>query len=61
MAGCPNPNCDTWKSATHRQIKTIEVADTIVARKAWFIKHFSVAIKFCPWCGSKLTPPKEEE
>jgi len=52
MAGC---ECEIWKQTEDdNEDNKLGYA---THGKFWFLDDF--AIEFCPWCGSKLTPPEE--
>jgi len=59
MAGCPNKDCNNsiWQAAILNG--HIEAAANITNKPRWFLKNHPLAIKFCPWCGTLLTPPEE--
>ena len=61
--GCPNRLCTDWPDGV--KYGDIEVDETLGDYKAWFGRRrtdcdYQKAIRFCPWCGSPLTPPEED-
>lgn len=70
MGGCSNPECKGWPgmfvtATAHREETPPAKYDFI--SKCWFLYHptaFKASrseIRFCPYCGSPLTPSKEAE
>lgn len=64
MAGCPNRKCTRWADAVALFIIT-KFKPFLVWRSGFCIGEGELGdgkepIDFCPFCGSKLTPPEEE-